>query len=289
MLRGFTTTRSGHDGGSVSLVTRCQRTCVRRVLACAERRAGIPCQKLRSEVLLTAQTSSTLPAELPDWPVCTLVETQLGDLELLTSGVFAPLRGFMDAAEVAAVTERGMLADGTPWSVPVTLDVPVGVVPADADRLVLQDQEGSPLAVLSITERLTPAEDGKAGLVRLAGPVTPLREPEHGPFRQLRRRPEDVRAELADPAESSGTAESAGTVLAYATRAPLNKRHIGQLRHYADQLNARLLVLPLVCGPAEIVTRPEALVRAVLAARQHLPAGTLVIPVPLAPRNAPTG
>ncbi len=189
----------------------------------------------------------------------------------------------MDAAEVAAVTERGMLADGTPWSMPVTLDVPVGAVPADADRLVLQDQEGSPLAVLSITERLTPAEDGDVGLVRLAGPVTALREPEHGPFRQLRRRPEDVRAELADPAESSGN------VLAYATRAPLNRRHIGQLRHYAGQLNARLLVLPLVGGPAEIVTRPEALVRAVLAARQHLPAGTLVIPVPLAARSAGAG
>src|SRR5271157_2406108 len=295
MLRGFTTTRSGHDGGSVSLVTRCQRTCVRRVLACAERRAGIPCQKLRSEVLLTAQTSSTLPAELPDWPVCTLVETQLADLELLPSGVFAPLRGFMDAAEVAAVTERGKLADGTPWSVPVTLDLPAGVVPADADRLVLLDQVGSLLAVLSITERLRAPGAGD-DMVRLAGPVTTLREPEHGPFRRLRRRPEDVRAELADAAESSGDAEflpGAGTagadVLAYATRQPLNKRHIGQLRHYADQLSARLLVLPLVCGPAEIVTRPEALVRAVLAARQHLPAGTLVVPVPLAPRNAGTG
>ena len=34
------------------------------------------------------------------------------------------------------------------------------------------------------------------------------------------------------------------------------------------------------------MTRPEALVRAVLAARQHLPAGTLVVPVPLAPRGA---
>jgi sulfate adenylyltransferase len=77
-------------------------------------------------------------------------------------------------------------------------------------------------------------------------------------------------------------------VLAYVTRRPLNGRHIGQLRHYAGQLNARLLVLPLVCGPAEIVTRPEALVRAVLAARQHLPAGTLVVPVPLAPRPAGT-
>src|SRR5262249_58988836 len=106
--------------------------------------------------------------------------------------------------------------------------------------------------------------------------------PEHGPFRQLRRRPGDVRAELADGAAGA-------SVLAYATRRPLNNRHIGQLRHYAGQLNARLLILPLVNGPAGIVTRPEALVRAVLAARQHLPAGTLVVPVPLAPRPADQG
>ena len=94
-----------------------------------------------------------MPAELADWPACTLGEAQLGDLELLTSGAFAPLRGFMDAAEVTAVTEHGTLADGTPWPVPVILDVPAGTVPADATRLVLQDPEGSPLAVLSITER----------------------------------------------------------------------------------------------------------------------------------------
>ena len=235
----------------------------------------------RSEAQLTAQSPPALPAELADWPACTLTEAQLGDLELLTSGAFAPLRGFMDAAEVTAVTERGQLTDGTPWSVLVTLDVPAGAAPADAGRLVLQDQEGSPLAVLSITERLTRPGAGTEDLVRLAGPVTALREPEHGPFRPLRRRPQDVRAELAGTAEAPG-----GNVLAYATRRPLNRRHIGQLRHYAGQLNARLLVLPLVSGPAEIVTRPEALVRAVLAARPHLPAGTLVVPVPLAPRHA---
>ena len=211
--------------------------------------------------------------------------------------MFAPLRGFMDAADVATVDARGTLADGTPWPIPVILDVPADVIPPDADHLVLQDQEGSPLAVLAITERLTrPAPDDAAAgpseagpseagpeVVRVAGPVTALREPEHGPFRQLRRRPAEVRAELsaAGPAGTTG-----GNVLAYATRRPLNKRHIGQLRHFASQLNARLLVLPLITGPADIVTRPEALVRAVLAARQHLPPGTLVIPVPLAPRDA---
>ena len=190
----------------------------------------------------------------------------------------------MDAADAVAVAGHGTLADGTPWPVPVVLDIPAGAVPADADRLVLQDPEGSPLAVLSITERRT--APGAPGLIRLAGPVTALREPEHGPFRQLRRRPQDVRAELAGAEVAGARGSSGDNVLAYATRRPLNQRHIGQLRHYAGQLNARLLVLPLVSGPAEIVTRPEALVRAVLAARQYLPAGTLVIPVPLAPCNA---
>jgi sulfate adenylyltransferase len=259
--------------------------------------SAYPCQKRRRRQQLTAQSPPGLPAELSDWPRYTLGEAQLGDLELLTSGVFAPLRGFMDAADVATVDARGTLADGTPWPIPVTLDVPADVIPPDADHLVLQDQEGSPLAVLAITERLTrPAPDDAAAgsseagpsaagpeVVRVAGPVTALREPEHGPFRQLRRRPAEVRAELsaAGPAGTTG-----GNVLAYATRRPLNKRHIGQLRHFASQLNARLLVLPLITGPADIVTRPEALVRAVLAARQHLPPGTLVIPVPLAPRDA---
>jgi sulfate adenylyltransferase len=98
-----------------------------------------------------AAAAPALPAELADWPACTLGEAQLGDLELLTSGIFAPLRGFMDAAEVAAVTDYGTLADGTPWPVPVTLDVPAGTVPDGATRVVLQDPEGSPLAVLAIT------------------------------------------------------------------------------------------------------------------------------------------
>ncbi len=276
--------RSGHDGNSVSLTT---RTC--RCHTYLDGTLAAPRQQSRSEAQLTAQypqpAPTALPAELSDWPSCTLSEAQQGDLELLTWGAFAPLHGYLDGADLAAVAERGTLADGTPWPVPVTLTVPARVLPDGASRLVLQDEEGSPLAVLAVTERRGPQgtdspgdlEDGGApdALTSLAGPVTALRPPEHGPFRALRRRPEEVRAEL-----------SGGPVLGYATRRPLNQRHIGQLRHFAGQLNARLLVLPLVAGPADVVTRPEALVRAVLAAQKHLPAGTLVIPVPLAPRQA---
>ena len=128
---------------------------------------------------------------------------------------------------------------------------------------------------LSASPSGLPADSAGATL-RLAGPVTALRAPEHGPFRALRATPAEVRAAL-------GTTP----VLAYATRRPLGQRQIGQLRHLADQLRARILLLPLVAGPADLVTRPEALVRAVRAAAAQLPASTLVVPVPLPPRGDP--
>ncbi|HXP57319.1 MAG TPA: hypothetical protein VN847_20300, partial [Streptosporangiaceae bacterium] len=163
---------------------------------------------------MSAQPWPGLPDELADWPAWTPGEAQLADLELLTIGAFEPLRGFMTSADLAAMAERGTLADGTPWPIPVTLEVPEEVVPPGASHLVLQDQEGTPLAVLEITEQLpirgysygAPALSGW----RLAGPVTPLREPEHGPFRRLRRRPAEVRAELAKAGD--------GPVLAAVTR-----------------------------------------------------------------------
>ena len=214
-------------------------------------------------------TADRLPAELADWPAWTPGEEQLGELELLTSGAFGPLTGYLATADLSAVASRGELADGTPWPIPVTLTVPASALPADADHLVLQDPEGAPLAVMQITERR--GADGAA--LRLAGPVTALRAPEHGPFRALRRRPADVRAELGSV-----------PVLALATRRPLGLRQLGQLRHLADQLRARILLLPLVAGPADLVVRPEALVRAVRAAARLLPDGTLVVPVPLPPQ-----
>jgi sulfate adenylyltransferase len=240
--------------------------------------------------IVQAEGQAGISAQLAGLPSLTLDEGQLGDLELLLTGAFAPLRGYLTPAEVMSVSAYGTLPDGTPWPVPVTLDVPAGSIKPDAARLLLQDPEGTPLAVLDITglaalditDRLPldSSTDVRPGygqpdaagprLVRLSGPVAALRPPEHGPFRELRRLPAEVRAELADT-----------PVLGYVTSAPLHSQQIGQLRHAASQLKARLLLLPRVAGPAEIVLRPDALVRAVRAAARSLPPGTLVIPVPL--------
>ena len=231
---------------------------------------------------MTAEARTGVPADLIGMPSLTLDEAQLGDLELLLSGVFAPLAGFMCDPDVTAVRERGTLADGTPFPIPVTLDVSPDAVPETAGQVLLADPEGTPLARLEITGRSEvsaghqPDTDG-AGLVRLCGPVTVVREPEHGPFRRLMLRPAEAWAEFGD-----------SPVLAYATRGPVHGRQIGQLRHMAGQLKARLLLLPLITGQAEVVTRPEALIRAVLAAAANLPPGTMVIPVPLARRSEPS-
>ena len=253
---------------------------------------------------VTADARASLPQELAQWPSWAPDERQLADLELLLSGAFRPLTGFMSATEAEAVASSGALPDGAPWPFPVTLTVPADAVPADADHLVLEDPERAPLAVLAITERSAALAPDR---VQLAGPVTALRDPEHGPFRRMRRSPaavraglhaEDAWAERGTSAASAGQASAgqagpdgrpAGSkpaaVLGCVTRRPLHRLQLGQLRHLADEMKARLLLMPAVAGRAEIVERPEALVRAVLAAAASLPAETVVVPVPLAPRD----
>jgi sulfate adenylyltransferase len=226
---------------------------------------------------VTAEAEAASPAEFSSLPSCTLTARQLGDLELLLAGAYAPLSGFMTDADASAVAAAWQLADGTPFPVPVILDVAEEAMPSASggspgSRMLLADPEGTPIAVMTITERTV--LPGRT--VRLAGPVAANRPPEHGPFRHLMLTPEATRKQLGD-----------GPVLAFGTRAPLGSRQIGQLRHLAGQLRAQILVLPLVSGRAEVVGTPQALIRTVLAAMPSLPPSSLVVPIPVAPRPGP--
>ena len=184
---------------------------------------------------------------------------EFADLELLLSGAYQPLTGFLGAADIAAVAERGRLADGTPWPDPITLHAPLAAAPGD--RVTLRDPEGAAVAVLTVTER-TPGGE-------LAGPVEGLGTPEHGPFARLRRTPGEVRKELPD-----------GPVLAVTMRGPLDSTTIEDVIATAEELEAAaVLLLPLVFGEGG-----PAVVRAALKARESLP-GAIVVAVPLAPRE----
>ncbi|MEO5873747.1 MAG: adenylyl-sulfate kinase [Streptosporangiaceae bacterium] len=209
-------------------------------------------------------TATGLPADLHDLTAWTPGPAELADLELLLAGAFRPLTGFLGSLDTAAVVSGGRLADGTPWPAPVLLRVPARL--AEEKRLVLQDPEGVPLALLDVTEVWGADETG----VRLAGPLTALRAPAFGAFHRLRRRPAEIGVD--------------GPLLAVGTREPLHRKQLGQLRQVAEQLGGRLtpapvLVLALLSGVHE-----ESLVRALLAVQKDLPEGSLVVPVPLAPR-----
>jgi sulfate adenylyltransferase len=205
---------------------------------------------------------TTESGDLRDVPALTPGPAELADLELLLNGAFHPLTGFLGAVDAATVAAAGRLADGTPWPAQVTLTVPEDLT--KEERVVLTDPEGVPLALLEVAERW----QDPASLWRLAGPVRPLNAPAHGPFLTLRRSPRDVRAEL-----------DSAPALAVATRTPLHRRHLGQVRQLAERLPARVLLLALIGDGHD-----DSLVRALLAVRRELPPDSLVVPVPLVER-----
>ncbi len=222
---------------------------------------------------MAAEAPAGLSADLAGLPAWTLDEGQLGDLELLLSGALPPLAGFMTSAEVEAVTAGGRLPDGTPWPVPVTFEVPASALKPDATRLLLQDPEGTPLAVLEITDRTAgrpgPDPAGRPGDRVPAGRAWPV----PAPAAAARRGGGGVRGRAGPRLRHQRAAALPSDRPAPARRGPARR--------------PGCCCCPCVAGPAEIVARPDALVRTVQAAARHLPPGTQVIPVPLRPYHAP--
>ena len=61
--------------------------------------------------------------ESRDWMSWDLSPRQLCDLELLLTGGFSPLKGFMDRRNYEGVRSEMRLADGTLWPIPIVLDL----------------------------------------------------------------------------------------------------------------------------------------------------------------------
>ncbi|MCP4748409.1 MAG: sulfate adenylyltransferase [Desulfobacteraceae bacterium] len=87
-----------------------------------------------------------------------------GDLIMIGIGGFSPLSGFMTKADWKGVCENFLLADGTFWPVPVTLDVSKDDASNinDGDEIALYDPEGDEImATMKVTEKYKITEDEK--------------------------------------------------------------------------------------------------------------------------------
>ncbi|MBN1173895.1 MAG: adenylyl-sulfate kinase [Micromonosporaceae bacterium] len=197
---------------------------------------------------------------------------ELADLELLLSGAYTPLTGFVGRADLASLARQGRLANGEPWPVPVTLEVPRPLA-EDIDTtnplrrvLLLTDTEGAPIAALDTIELWRTSRD----MFGVAGPVRQVGDGGSGPFQRLRLTPAKVRASLPQ-----------GRVLGVIADRPLHRPQLAQIARAARTLAAYLVVLVPVGSPNPDGLAPEALVRCVLSARARMPEGTVVV-LPLA-------
>jgi len=135
--------------------------------------------------------------EMPSW---SLTPRQLADLELLLSGGFSPLTGFMGAAEAESVRRDLRLADGTFWPVPITLEVSEEVAKSleQGRSLALRDGEGVLRGVLQVDEVWrTEHPATPAGTVSVAGLTEGVEAPHHYDFVEMRATPSALRDRFA--------------------------------------------------------------------------------------------
>lgn len=172
-------------------------------------------------------------------PRVQLDERAVSDLELIAIGGFSPLTGFMGQEDYNAVVNTMHLANGLPWSIPVTLSVTAAVADTlSIGSLVrLDDPEGKFLGVLELTEKYTYDKNHEAlkvyltneekhpgvkvvydqGEINLAGPVWLMERRPHPLFPKYQ----------IDPAESRALFRDKGwkTIVGFQTRNPVHRAH----------------------------------------------------------------
>ncbi|HEX7030682.1 MAG TPA: bifunctional sulfate adenylyltransferase/adenylylsulfate kinase [Gammaproteobacteria bacterium] len=205
-----------------------------------------------------AQAERERARDLPSWD---LTARQLCDIELLLSGGFSPLEGFMGKADHASVCKDMRLADGTVWPMPITLDVTkefASTVNA-GDTIALRDPEGVLIATLEVSDNWEPdlraeavavfgSDDEKhpavnfllnrSNPVYLGGRLRGVEAPTHYDFRHLRRTPAELRAEFRKRGWKR--------IVAFQTRNPMHRAHQELTFRAAKQEEANLVIQPVV-------------------------------------------
>ncbi|MGH8897792.1 MAG: bifunctional sulfate adenylyltransferase/adenylylsulfate kinase [Egibacteraceae bacterium] len=252
------------------------------------------------DLLVDQGRAAELKAASRDWLSWDLTPRQICDLELLLSGGFSPLRGFMGRADYESVCAEMRLADGTVWPIPIALDVPEGVARSlePAGMLALRDPEGMMLAAFHVDERYQPdrqaeaqavygttdlAHPGVAYLLQrtnpwyLSGRLEGLSLPMHYDYRRLRPIPAELRAQF--------TQAGWRRVVAFQTRNPMHRAHHELTLRATKDVGANLLVHPVVgmTKPGDVDHHTR--VRCYQALLTHYPRNTALLSLlPLAMR-----
>ena len=184
--------------------------------------------------LVDGEEADELRRRAADLPSLHLNARQLSDLELIGSGALSPLEGFMERADYDSVVEEMHLANGLPWTIPITLAAGDGDVPVENTDIALYDAHGTLRGTMAVQEVYNydkrrearevyrteeAAHPGVAavyaqGDMLLGGPVTVLPAADYGPYHLP---PAAARAAFA--------ARGWRTVVGFQTRNPVHRAH----------------------------------------------------------------
>ena len=214
------------------------------------------------QLIVPAERAAELKAHSREWPSWDLTARQVCDLELLLSGGFSPLRGFMTKKDYEGVCHNMRLASGAIWPIPITLDITEDFakkLTPGTSKVALRDAEGVMIAVLHVEELWQPDRKEEAKSVfgttstvhpavdfllnrsnpwYVGGKLEGIQEPSHYDFKALRLTPAELRAEFARMGWRR--------VVAFQTRNPMHRAHVELTFRAAKNVEANLLIHPSV-------------------------------------------
>lgn len=252
------------------------------------------------DLVVTGAEREAILAEANRYPSLQITDRNLCDLELLAVGGFSPLDRFMSKADYQRVLTEMRLADGTLFSIPITLTISKEDLPTREEWITLRDARNYIVAVMRIEEvfRWDPLRearlvygttDHRHPLVSemqqwrdlcISGELKVLNLPVYYDFVEIRRTPAQVRAALA--------AMGNRNVIAFQTRNPMHRIHEELTKRAAAQIDGSLLIHPVVgmTKPGDVDHYTRVRVYKALVDNYYDKNSTLLSLLPLAMRMA---
>jgi sulfate adenylyltransferase len=191
-------------------------------------------------------------------PSIQLSPRSMCDLELLSTGAFSPLQGFMNKTDYTHVINTMRLHNGILFPIPITLPVHNTENIHLDNEICLRSLNNEPLAVMRVEEIYTwdfvteaqmvykttdprhpmVAEMASWGPYYVSGHIAVIQPPTHYDFASFRMTPKQVRNKLENL--------QASDVVAFQTRNPMHRAHEELTKKAAEQVGGILLLHPVV-------------------------------------------